>query len=233
MSQDTFPVDLLNPPDSHFTTVDLAGGILTLLGAVGMAGFMGWLVKRRAAWLVPAAVSLSAMAGIVRLFRNPSRTNPAGAGLVVAPCDGEIRGIAVTQEARYLKGVARQVTIQVRLGDVQVLRAPVEGTVRFRRYETRGRSESPDDTLWIGVRHHSGARVLVRLRASAFWRVMPAFAGRRITALVDLDDAAQQGQVVGHLPLGGEVQVCVPATAQIAVTRGARVRAGETVLARL
>ncbi len=143
-----------------------------------------------------------------------------------------LRQIDLVHEPRFLKALAYQVTIQVHPGDVQITRAPSEGRVRYRRYQPGDRQNERDDALWIGLHHSNGAKVLLKLRASSFWRVMPAFAGRRITALLELEDTAQQGQVMGHLPLGGEVQIYIPNTAHMAVTPGARVRAGETIIAR-
>jgi phosphatidylserine decarboxylase len=114
-----------------------------------------------------------------------------------------------------------------------VTRAPAAGVVRYRRYEPRGQAGPHDDTLWIGLRQQNGRKVLVKLTASPFWRVLPPYVGRRITALLDLEDIAAQGQTTGHLPLGGEIAIFVPATALVKAQPGSRVRAGETVLARL
>lgn len=219
-------------PQDPFSAMEQAGGVVSLLAAAGLAGLLGLLWQRRAAWLALTGASCSALAGVLWILRNPERSAPAGRGLVVAPSDGAIRSIDLVQEPRFLKGMAYQVTIRLRSAEVQVTRAPVAGTVRYRRYQLRAQAGELDDSLWIGLRQQDGARVLVRLTASSFWRVMPSFVGRRITALVDLEDAARQGQVTGHLPLGGEVRIYVPATAQLVARPGLRVRAGETVLAR-
>lgn len=232
MSQSSSPLNTLSPPASHITTVDQAGGVIALLGSIGLAASVGWLLQRKPGWLVLSAASQSALAGVFWLFRNPSRSNPAGAGLVVSPCDGEVRKIDLVHEPRFVKALTYRVTIQIRPGDVQVTRSPSDGRVRYRRYQPGGQQNEHNDTLWIGIHHSSGVKVLIKQRASSFWRAMPAFVGRRITTLLDLEDAAQQGQVMGHLPLGGEVQIFIPDTAHMAVTPGTRVRAGETILAR-
>jgi phosphatidylserine decarboxylase len=205
--------------------------MISLLAAMGLAGLAGWLWRRRPAWLALTGASYSALAGILWLFRNPDRGTAGGLGLAVAPCDGQVRSVALVREPRFLNVLARRITIQVQPGDVQVTRAPVEGVVRYRRYEPRGQAGAADDALWIGIRQPAGARVLIRLSASPFWRILPSFLGRRITLLPELEDAVQQGQVIGHLPLGGEVEIYLPASAQAAVGTGERVRAGMTALA--
>ena len=217
----------------HISALEQAGGVISLLAAAGLAGTAGSLWRRKPAWLALAGASFSALAGVLWIFRNPGRSTAGGLSLAVAPCDGEVRSVALVQEQRFLKAPAHQVTIRVRPGDVQVTRAPVEGVVRYRRYQPRGQAGEADDALWLGIRQQEGAKVLIKLSASRFWRAMPAFVGRRITALSDLEESVQQGQVTGHLPLGGEVQVYLPASAQIAVRPGARVRAGESLLAQL
>jgi phosphatidylserine decarboxylase len=226
-------VDGINPSEQQISALQQASGVSVLLTIACLTGIVGWLWRRRPSWLALATASLSALAGVAWIFRNPLRQIPPEAGLVVAPCDGEVRQIAWAQEPRFLKAPACQVTIRVRPGDVQVARAPAAGVVRYRRYQPRGQAGQRDDTLWMGMRQQDGAKVLVKLTASPFWRVMPPFVGRRITALLDLEDITAQGQTTGHLPLGGDVDVFVPATALVTAQPGSRVRAGETVLAQL
>ncbi|HSN78247.1 MAG TPA: phosphatidylserine decarboxylase [Anaerolineae bacterium] len=221
------------PPEHHISALEQASGVMSLLAGAGVVGTIGWLLRRKAAWLALAGASFSALAGVLWIFRNPARSTAGGPSLAVAPCDGQVGSIALIHEPRFLKAPAYKVIIRVRPGDVQVTRAPVEGIVHYRRYEPRGQAGATDDALWIGIRQPEGAKVLLKLSASPFWRAMPAFVGRRITLLPDLEDRVQQGQVTGHLPLGGEVQVYIPVNAQVTVEPGERLRAGESVLARL
>jgi phosphatidylserine decarboxylase len=220
-------------PAFHISALEQAGGVISLLAAAGVAGTIGLLLRRKPAWLALAGASFSTLAGVLWIFRNPDRSTAGGLRLAVAPCDGQVHSVDLVQEPRFLKAPAQQITIRVRPGNVQVTRAPVAGIVRYRRYQPRGQSGQRDDALWIGLRQPEGAKVLLKLTASAFWRALPPFIGRRITALLDLEDTAAQGQVTGHLPLGGQIDVFVPATSQVTVGPGTRVRAGETVLAQL
>lgn len=219
-------------PQHHISALDQAGGVISLLAAVGLAGLAGWLWRRKPAWLALAGASLSALAGVLWIFRNPDRSTVAGgAGRLLSPCDGEVRSVAEVHEPRFLKAQAQQITIRLLPGDVQIIRSPTGGIVRYRRYELRGLAGAADDALWIGIRQPDGPKVLIKLSASPFWRILPPYIGRRITALIELEDALQQGQVIGHLPLGGEIQVFTPATAQVKVSPGAHIQAGETILA--
>lgn len=218
------------PPNFRISALEQAGGVVGLLAAAGVTGSAGWLWRRKPAWLALAGAGASALAGVLWLFRSPDRSTAGGPGLAVAPCDGQVSSIALIHEPRFLKAQAFQIIVRVRPGNVQVMRAPVGGTVRYRRYQPRGQAGAVDDTLWIGVRQPIGARVLIQLTASPIWRLTPSFAGQRITALIELEDAVRQGQIIGHLPLGGQVQIYIPASAQLAVKPGVRTRAGETNL---
>lgn len=220
-------------PEPEISALAQAGGVVGLLGGVALVGLAGWLTRRRPGWLVLASASLSALAGVFWIFRNPDRSSPAAPDAVVAPCDGDVLAISQVHEPRLLKGPAHRITLRVRPGDVQILRAPLAGSVRLRRYVTAGQSGEDSDALWLGIRQPAGGAVLLKLGVSSFWRAMPSYVGRRITALIDLEDAVGQGQVCGHLPLGGEAQVFIPSTAQVKVTASTRVRAGETILAQI
>jgi phosphatidylserine decarboxylase len=233
MTRNAFLMNGAIPSEQQISVWEQAGGVSALLAIASLTGIAGWLWRRRSSWLVLAAASLSALAGVGWLFRNPPRQVPPEAGLVLAPCDGVVCRITRVQEPRFVKGPAYQVTIRVRPGEVQVTRAPAGGVVRYRRYQPRGQAGQHDDTIWMGLRQKDGAKVLVQLTASPFWRAIPPFAGRRITALLDLEDTVDRGQVTGHLPLGGQVDVFVPATAQVTTAPGLHVQAGETVLAQL
>lgn len=224
----------INPAwQSPITALDQAGGVLGLLATLGLLSLAGLLRRRRWGWLAPLAAALAGLAGVLWIFRSPQRRAPADDALVLAPCDGVIVAIAEVQEPRFLKAPSCQITIQLHAGQVQVTRAPLKGAVHYRRYLPAGKEGAPDDALYIGIRQPDDTRALLRLSASPFWRLLPSYAGRRITFLPDLEDAVQSGQITGHLPLGGQVNLCLPHTAQVAVALGQQVRGGETALARL
>lgn len=225
------PRDHVMPNQDPVSALEQASGVVSLLAAFGLISLAGLLWRRNPVWLAPLGAACTGLAGVLWIFRNPERRAPAGAGLVIAPADGEIISIARIHEPRFLHAAAHQLTIRTHPGEVQITRAPVSGAVRYRRYQPAGQADQRDDTLCMGIRQPNGDRVLVSLTASSFWRMLPSYAGRRITCLPDLEDAVRQGQVIGHLPLGGLVNVYLPGTALVAVTQGQQVRAGETALA--
>jgi phosphatidylserine decarboxylase len=225
--------DLSQIPQDPVTALDQAGGVLGLLSALGALSLAGLLRGRQRAWLAPATAALAGLAGVLWIFRSPQRRTPAGDGLAIAPCDGEIVAIAEVVEPHFLKAPACRITIRLHASQVQIIRVPLKGTIQYRRYLPASQASQPDDALIIGIRQRDNGRALLRLSASPFWRLLPSDAGRRITFPPDLENAVQAGQVAGHLPLGGQVDLYLSRTAQVAVTLGQQVRGGETILAQL
>ena len=204
-----------------------------LLALTWLVGILGWLTTRRRAWLAPVLGSSAIAGGILWIFRNPTRQPASNGRAVLVPNDGLVQRVAMVQEERFLHGPAMCITIQVSARNVQVTRAPLGGTVRLRRYEPGEQARQTDDAIWLGIKGADATRVAVRQMANPLWRRLPSHWARRILLWPDLEDALQAGQVIGHLTLGGMVEVYVPCTATIRVRTGQSVVGGETVLATL
>lgn len=208
-----------------------AGGALLLLACASIAGLIGWLTTRRRFWLTPILVGATLAAALLRLFHNPPRTAPPAEHAVLAPNDGRVTGVTMVQEQRFLHGPAMRIDLHVRPWNVQVTRSPHSGTVRLRRYEPGEPKTRPDDAAWLGITSPTGARVAMLEVATPLWRRIPSHWARRILCWPELEDSVRAGEVIGHLTLGGTVEVFVPATGSVRVRAGQHVSAGETILA--
>lgn len=233
MKHDTPAFAARRPLAQRTMAIDLAPVPLAILSLAGLMSVLGWLARRRKGWLAAGLLSQAGMAALLWLFRNPVRRPVTDAGVVLSPCDGVVSQITLSHEPTFLGAVSYCIALRVRLRDAQVVYAPVSGIVRLRRWQPKTLSSEPDDALWIGIRHDDGCRVLTRFTTSPLWRPLPSHWTEPLTYGPDLEDSVQTGQIVGHLPLGGMLTVYVPATAQITVGPGQRVRASETPLARL
>lgn len=220
---------------AHVSARSQAGGILILLGLGWLLMVATWLRSRRPIWLLASLAAPTLGAGVLAMFRNPERTPTSGVDVVLAPADGQVANVTHVDHNGFLRGPATRVAIHVRPIDVQVNRAPVGGSIRLRRYVPAGSAPDgcADDSNWLGIRSADRQRVLLRQVASPLWRPWPYFLARRIVCWPDLEDAVHAGQEIGHLPLGGQVEVYVPAGCQVTVEPGQRVRGGEDVIALL
>ena len=226
----------LEIPAERVSAAEQAGGAFVLLALTWLVGILGWLTTRRLRWLAPVLASSAVAGGILWIFRNPARQPAPNGRAVLVPNDGVVRRVAMVQETRFLHGPAMCITIQVSARNVQVTRPPLGGTVRLRRYEPSEpgeRADQSDDAIWLGIKDADTTRVAMRQIASPLWRRVPFHWARRILLWPDLEDALGSGQVIGHLSLGGMVEVYVPCAATIRVRTGQSVIGGETILASL
>jgi phosphatidylserine decarboxylase len=219
-------------PPERIAATEQAGGVLVLFALAWLTGLAGWLATRQRPWLAPILASSAIAGGILWVFRNPVRPPASTRRSVLAPNDGRVQRVDVVREEHFIHGPATRIVLQVTPRDVQVTRAPLAGLVRLRRYESGKDSTQADDTLWLGIKGDT-TRLLLRQVASPRWRRLPAHWARRMLCWPDLEDTVQAGQVIGHLTLGGTVEVFIPIAATIRVRAGQAVLGGQTVMATL
>jgi len=169
---------------------------------------------------LPVGVALGALAvAVLWFYRDPERTPPAEG--VLAPADGRVS--VVREEGDRLRvGVFMNVT------DVHVNRAPLSGTVREVVHDPGAHrpafSKDSDRNERVTVACEDYEVVLIS-----------GWFARRITPYVEPGDDLARGQRVGHISFGSRADVLCPpdvTRADLAVSEGEQVRAGETVVAR-
>ncbi|WP_435123746.1 protein sorting system archaetidylserine decarboxylase [Halobaculum sp. D14] len=168
----------------------------------------------------PAAAALVAAAAfVVWFFRDPPRS-PAGDG-VLSPADGHV-------------SVLREDGDRVRVGvfmsplDVHVTRAPVGGDVT--RVDHRGAAHRPAFTKDSSRNERVEYRV-----GAADGALIAGWFARRITPYVSPGESVTRGDRIGHIAFGSRADVVLPPeydVADVRVSRGDAVRAGESVVAR-
>lgn len=213
------------------SALEQSGGLVLALATLGTLALWRWQKTGRPAWLAVAALTSSALAGLFWLYRTPpSRRSPAGLTAhadLLWPVDGRLAVSERCVEAWFLGGPAQRLVIRLPAWFPQVLQSPMDGVVEHRRYEPANRSADGTESLWLGLRSPSGERFLMRLVASPWWRPVPWFLARRIVCWPDLGDSVRRGEIIGHLPLGGQVELYLPAdTVSPTLEAGERVWGG-------
>ena len=182
------------------------------------------------------ALAVLVVAFTLYFFRDPPRTAPeaAKAGRVlVAPADGKVVLVQEVEfEPLYLKSPARQVSIFLSPLNVHVNRSPGTGVVEYDEYVPgeylvawHPKASEKNERSQLGMLHSSGIRVLFKQIAGAV--------ARRVVYHVGVGDTLEAGQRFGIVKFGSRMDVLVPKSVEIVVDVGDRVRAGETVIARL
>lgn len=175
----------------------------------------------------PACLLRDIEAGFVdpafrRLFnRDPDRNVPAGPGLVVAPADG----ILEIEE----RDDVWKLTIRIRLSDVHVQRVPLSGVVVSVDRFDRGGKPTED------ARYQDGVQVITRLKTEIGECEVRQITSRltpRIRNGLKQGQRVERGERLGRILLGSTAVLTLPKKATPSVAAGARVLAGESVLAK-
>ena len=185
-----------------------------------------------ALWTPPglALGLLGLPAAIALFFRDPDRVVPTAPQLVVAPADGRVIHAGAARAGEAPPGDWRQVTIFLSLLDVHINRSPVGGVVTridyvpgsFLPAYRHDAFRNEHSEIWFDVH---GATVVAR-------QVVGVLA-RRVVCRLAVGQAVERGARIGLMKFGSRMDVFVPVTASVEVAAGARVRAGETIVARL
>jgi phosphatidylserine decarboxylase len=182
-------------------------------------------------WLLTGSVLLPIIPVLLAIFflwffRDPVRTVPVEAGLVVSPADGKVSEVARIQTP---DGERIRLSIFLSVFDVHVNRSPISGTIHNVRYQ-KGQH--------LNALHRDCAEKneqnLVTVHGDECDVTFSQIAGvlaRRIVFNHKVGDFVQRGQRIGLIKFGSRVNVWLPAHANLRVARGQRVKGGASVLA--
>lgn len=229
-------------------------GVVAALGVWALDALIGTGSVAAAVLTAAATFALAVAVLAWRFYRDPERTPPPEEGVVVSPADGEIVYVrrstggtlpVATKVGRDYQleeltktelrsGDAHVIGIAMSFLDVHVNRAPVEGVVTLRRHFP-GRFGSLGDPAMTFenerattvIESPSGLQVAVVQIASRLVR--------QIASYVEVGERIALGQRIGIIRLGSQVDLVLPVVEglDVLVAEGDRVRAGESVLARI
>ena len=213
----------------------MSGTAGPLIAPEGWPFVLGAAAFTVAVWLLwPRAVPLLALGVLCTLFclwffRNPARTAPEGAGLVVSPADGRIVFAGGCPPGRYAAAPGKQVSVFMSPLDVHVNRAPVSGRVASVRYHPGEYHVASVEKASLR-NEQNGVTIETPGGGSVTYVQIAGMVARRIVCDLAEGDSVRRGQRVGLIRFGSRVDVFLPADAELRVGQGDRVRAGETVI---
>ena len=184
--------------------------------------------------LWPRGIPLAALGILLALFsvwffRNPDRTPPSGAGVVVSPADGRIVYAGESPPGRYALVAGKRVSIFMSPFDVHVNRAPVTGRVASVRYHKGAFHVASVDKASL-MNEQNGVEIVTPGGRTVTYVQIAGMLARRIVCDLKEGDAVRQGQRVGMIRFGSRVDLYLPAEVRLSVASGDRVRAGESVV---
>jgi len=187
-----------------------------------------------AAMMVSAVLALPlalALLFTLYFFRDPVRKPPADPALAVAPADGVVVAVGDVDGDGLLGGPVRRVVIFLSVFDVHVNRSPIAGRVEHSEERTGEflDARNPESS----VRNARRTWVIRGASCAVVVRQITGAIARRIVAWKQVGDPLRRGQRFGMIRFGSRTEVDFPAGTELLVEVGARVRAGETPVARI
>lgn len=165
-------------------------------------------------------------------FRDPERKVPEGLNVFVSGADGIVKSVLPMREDVYLKCDAVRVSVFLNLHDVHINRTPMAGDVELVTY-TPGtfKAANLDEASLRNAHSTIGIR---GDKTRCLVRQIVGLVVRRVVTNIREGDHLGPGQRIGLMKFGSRLDVFFPASdVVVEVKEGQRLRAGETVIARI
>jgi len=180
-------------------------------------------------WLLVLVFALTVY--VFWFFRDPARTSPADPNAVLAAADGTVADIVEIEEPEVVHARQKRVGIFLSVFDVHTNRAPVEGTIIYKKAHAG---------LCLDARH-ADCTTKNRAMTWAFENPRGIFVVRQLTGMIarrivgwsNVGDELKKGEHFGMIRFGSRTEVYLPLDAAILVKVGDRVVGGTSVIARL
>ncbi|MBV1797402.1 phosphatidylserine decarboxylase [Siccirubricoccus sp. G192] len=213
---------VLAPPHPAGRPFIIAGVVVAVLGGLLLGAWAFWL-------------GLFFASFCLYFFRDPARVAPARPGLVLAPADGKVVGVApAVPPAELGLGPAPRwrVAIFLSVMDVHVNRVPADGTVTRIAYRHGAFVNASLDKASEDNERNAIALRLPDGRDMAVVQIAGLIA-RRILCDIREGDTVQVGERFGIIRFGSRTDLYLPEGVRPWVAEGQTMIGGETVIADL
>lgn len=177
-----------------------------------------------------AAIPLLILTGFVLwFFRDPDRIQPDDENAFVSPADGKVIIAEKVHDERFMHKEVIKISIFMNVFNVHVNRFPFKGTVKQVMLKP-GRFYSADTEK--GALHNEYCALQVATENDMEYCVVQVagLIARRIVCWTEKGDSLNTGERYGLIRFGSRVDLYLPANFELTITKGDKVRAGETVL---
>jgi phosphatidylserine decarboxylase len=217
---------------ARYGFAELIGFSLILLT---LADIMGWMAYDiHPLFIVPLSITLALWLFVVSFFRDPPRTIPTDADVLVSPADGTVTHVETIDEPDFPGNPALRVSIFLSVFNVHVNRVPRTGKVTAVRYfrgeyldARHAECHVRNEQLWVDFAEAGTGRP-IRVK-----QISGAIA-RRIVCKLKVGDEVKAGERFGMIKFGSRTDVIIPAAMakEVLVKVGDKVSGGKTILLR-
>lgn len=182
--------------------------------------------------IVAGIVFLVPLAFLPYFFRVPKRDCIDKDGTITSSADGKVVIIKKVYEPEYLKREALQVSVFMSFFNVHVNFYPSSGKITYYKYHPgkyllafKPKASEENERTSIAMLCKCGSEILFRQIAGTF--------ARRIVCYAKVGEDVIGGDQCGLIKFGSRVDIFLPVDAEVCVQIGDKVKACETVIARL
>ncbi len=206
--------------------------VLPFIGIVAIISiFMGFVLKPL---ILGILFFLIATAYLLYFFRDPERNSPEDSAAVLAGADGRVMSVEYLDECKYLQTRSLRISIFLNLFDVHVNRAPITGRSIFLGYFPGKRFFAFQQKASELNQHN---KILIEgSQISCMVSQIVGPVARRVVYWLSHEKSipVKAGDRIGMMKFGSRLDIYLPAADIDLLTKpGDRVRAGETVIARI
>lgn len=179
-------------------------------------------------WIV--ALLLFALAAFMAFFfRDPQRTAPQDADVIVSPADGRVTRISVVDPDDSRSPTV--ISIFLSPLDVHINRAPLAGKITDVTY-TRGKFLMATNEE-ASLVNEQNALTIRGEKVTVVCKQIAGILARRIVCWKRAGDELALGERFGLIKFSSRTDLILPAGVEVLVSEGMRVRGGATVIGRV
>jgi len=200
------------------------GGMILVAGIVVISAVLmsHWFMT------VLAVVCILLTAIVVYFFRDPERSIPRDANLILSPADGKVVEIKDEFEKDFIKTKCKRVSIFLSVFDVHVNRIPVSGKVGYLRYQKgsfvqayKSRASHVNEQTVIGIEYQ---------KSKIVFKQIAGLLARRIVCDIRDGDDVTAGERFGIIKFGSRVDIFLTENVELKVSMNQKVKGGESII---
>jgi len=184
--------------------------------------------------MVGASLFLLGTACLLFFFRDPERTPPPDTTAILSGADGRVTSVTRLVENSYLNVECLRISVFLSIFDVHVNRSPLSGYAKFIGYFP-GKKVFAFQEKASELNEHN--KILIEgPQTRCLVAQIAGPVARRVVYWLDRETPVpvKAGDRIGMMKFGSRLDIYLPAAdVDVLSKRGDRVRAGETVIARI